>query len=578
MSILKKNYGLILSLLLCFWAVKSLFVPGFFPMHDDEQVARLFDLDQALKAWHIPPRIAPNLGFGYGYPFFNFYPPMAYYIAEIFKLIGFSYIGSIKLMIGLGFVLGSFFMYLLSKEFFGKLGGLVSAVFYTYAPYHAVDVYVRGAFPEFWAMVFLPAIFWSFYKFKQDYRWKFFIFSIISTSSLILAHNLVVIMAVPFISVWIILLVLSSKNKKRFLLASFIALTLSFLITSYFWMPSFFEKKYTMVNLLTAELANYGQHFVYFRQFWNSAWGYGGSIYGLYDGLSFEIGKIHIILSLLACLMAIRLFIIRKTRPISIIPIIFIVFLLFSIFMATFHSKFIWDKVEFLWYIQFPWRFLIFSSLFSSLLAGSITLIPFAGKIKILIISIAIFALIQLNTSYFMPAKFFLSVRDSDYTNQEKIRWDASIIAAEYVPKGVATKKSNINTTVIDIDKKDIAKKSFRVISGDMVVTQVQDFPQEKKYATLSNEKSILRINTYSFPGWKVYVDGKEVSYSDSNKLKLITLNPLVGSHVIVAKFTDTKIRSWGNWMSLVGVLALIIASLFNIIKGLDFKKVKSVL
>ena len=216
MVFLKRYFGIFVVLLLSFWAIKSLFVPGFFPIHDDEQIARLFDLDQALKFWHIPPRIAPNLGFGYGYPFFNFYPPFAYYIAEVFKIIGFSYVGSIKLMVGLGFILGSFFMYLLSKEFFGKLGGLISAVFYTYAPYHAVDVYVRGAFPEFWSMVFLPAIFWSFYKLKQSCKWKFFIFSIIFTSSLILTHNLVVVMVAPFISVWIIFLALSSKDKKKF--------------------------------------------------------------------------------------------------------------------------------------------------------------------------------------------------------------------------------------------------------------------------------------------------------------------------------------------------------------------------
>ncbi len=578
MSILKKNFTLILALLLCFWAVKSLFVSGFFPIHDNEQVARLFDLDQALRAWHIPPRIAPNLGFGYGYPFFNFYPPFAYYIAEVFKIIGFSYIGSIKLMVGLGFILGSFFMYLLSKEFFGKLGGLISAVFYTYAPYHAVDIYVRGAFPEFWSMVFLPAIFWSFYKLKQGSKWKFFILSIIFTSSLILTHNLVMVMTIPFILVWIIFLIFTSKNKKRFLLASFAALIFSFLVTSYFWVPSFFEKQYTMVSLLTTELANYGQHFVYLRQFWNSAWGYGGSIYGLYDGLSFEIGKIHIILSFLACLIAVKLLIFKKTRMIGAILVIFIAFLLFSIFMATFHSKFIWDRIEFLWYIQFPWRFLIFSSLFSSFLAGSFSLIPLPGKIKIFLTIVILSTMIWINMNYFTPAFFFISAKDSDYISQEKIRWDASIIAAEYVPKGIATKKSNIDTTIIDIDKKDIAKKSFQIISGDMVVTQIQDFPQEKRYKVISNKKSLLRINTYSFPGWKVYIDEEEVSYADNNKLKLITLNPLVGSHTIVVKFTDTKIRAWGNWISLVSTVTLIMLSILNIIKNHALSRAKPIL
>lgn len=570
-----KYWYLILALLLCFWAVKPLFLPGFFSMHDDEQVARLFDLDQALKFWHIPPRIAPNLGFGYGYPFFNFYPPFAYYVAEAFKIIGFSYIGSIKLMVGLGFILGSFFMYLLSKEFFGKLGGLISAVFYTYAPYHAVDAYVRGAFPEFWSMVFLPAVFWAFYKLKQRYEWRFFILSILFTSSLILTHNLVMIMAAPFIFVWIIFLALMGKNKKKFLLTSFVILIASFMVTSYFWMPSFFERKYTMVDLLTAELANYGQHFVYIRQFWNSAWGYGGSIYGLYDGLSFEVGKIHIVLSFLASFLAVKFIFDKKTRMIGSILFIFIAFLLFSIFMATFHSKFIWDKIEFLWYIQFPWRFLIFSTFFSSLLAGSLALSPLSGKIKISLAFIVLSILIGLSMNYFTPAKFLLSVKDFDYTNQEKIRWDTSIIAAEYVPNGIATRKSNINTTVIDIEKKDIARKSFQVMRGDLVVTQIQDFPQEKKYAISSNEKSILRINTYSFPGWKVYVDGKEVSYSDNNKLKLITINPPTGFHTVIVRLTDTKIRSWGNWISLVSIITLIILSMLSIIIH-GFKKDKS--
>jgi hypothetical protein len=36
-------------------------------------------------------------------------------------------------------------MYLLGKEFFKKWGGVVSAIFYVWAPYHSVDVYVRAA-------------------------------------------------------------------------------------------------------------------------------------------------------------------------------------------------------------------------------------------------------------------------------------------------------------------------------------------------------------------------------------------------------------------------------------------------
>ena len=68
---MQKHIGpLIIILAFSFVGMKALFHSGFYPMHDDEQIARLFDLNQALMAGNIPPRIAPNLGFGYGYPFF----------------------------------------------------------------------------------------------------------------------------------------------------------------------------------------------------------------------------------------------------------------------------------------------------------------------------------------------------------------------------------------------------------------------------------------------------------------------------------------------------------------------------
>lgn len=115
---MKKYWWLGLILILSFWALAPLFHPGFFPMHDDEQIARLYELHQALSGGQFPPRWVGNLGFGYGYPFYNFYPPLVYYLGEIFYLLGFSLITSTKIVVGLGFVLSGVFIYFLAKEFF----------------------------------------------------------------------------------------------------------------------------------------------------------------------------------------------------------------------------------------------------------------------------------------------------------------------------------------------------------------------------------------------------------------------------------------------------------------------------
>src|SRR3989304_4832023 len=124
MKNLKNNLFLILSVFFSLFAIISLFHPGFFPIHDDEQIARLFELNYALESFHFPPRISQNLGFGYGYPFFNFYPSLFYYFAEIFVILGFSFISSTKIAIAVGFILSAVFMYLFSRKYLGDLGGL----------------------------------------------------------------------------------------------------------------------------------------------------------------------------------------------------------------------------------------------------------------------------------------------------------------------------------------------------------------------------------------------------------------------------------------------------------------------
>ena len=75
--------------------------PGFFSMYDDMQVIRLQQMDKCVKDGQIPCRWAPDLGYGYGYPLYQYYAPLPYYVMETFHLLGFSLINSVKI----GFIL-----------------------------------------------------------------------------------------------------------------------------------------------------------------------------------------------------------------------------------------------------------------------------------------------------------------------------------------------------------------------------------------------------------------------------------------------------------------------------------------
>src|SRR3989344_7271227 len=101
--------------------------PGFFPIHDDTQVQRVFEMRKSLSDGMFPVRWVADLGYGYGYPIFNYYAPLAYYIGGFFNYLGFNSLISTKIMMVLGILLAGVFMYVLASQLFRKIGGLIAA-------------------------------------------------------------------------------------------------------------------------------------------------------------------------------------------------------------------------------------------------------------------------------------------------------------------------------------------------------------------------------------------------------------------------------------------------------------------
>lgn len=559
---MKKYLGLLFVLILSFWAIQPLFHSGFFPMHDDEQIARLYQLHLALSSGQFPPRWIPDLGFGFGYPFYNFYPPLVYYLGEIFNLLGFSLIISTKIVMAMGFILSGFFMYLLVKEWFEKSGALVAAIFYLYAPYHSVDLYVRGALAEFYSFVFLPAVFFSTLKLFKEKNFRWAIINGLFLSFFLLSHNLMVLPFLPFYLAFLIFLFWKEREKKKvFWLLGFSGL-LFLGLTVYFWLPALLERKYTLVDeILTHELASYKLHFVYLRQFLNSAWGYGGSIPGPEDGLSFEVGKLHLLSVFLGGILGFSLFLKKKTEGKIFLFSVFC--FLFSLFMASFKSQFIWDYLQPLWYLQFPWRFLLFSVFFSSILAGGLISF-FANRVKksalkYLIIFLSIAAVILSNKDYFQPFKY-LDVSDQNYTNEEELHWRVSKMSWEFVPKGVATILSDIKTTQMAITKAELPKELFKSGPGIDIIVE-KDLVQYKKLK-VEGKGGILTLNVYNFPGWEAEVDKQKVLINDYNKFKLISFSVPTGTHEVIVRFKDTPVRKIGNFLTIISFLVLLFFSL----------------
>src|SRR5579859_2889094 len=258
---MKKILLITLIIVLSFWTMRPLFHSGFFPVHDNAQPSRVFEIFQSVKDGMLPVRWTKDFGYTYGYPLFNFYAPLIYYIGAFFMIFGFNVLVASKIMIGVGIIISGISMFLFAKEFWGKTGAFISAVAYMYAPYHAVDIYVRGDISESFAYAFIPLAFLGFYKIieknitykdksikmQRRNHWFWIVIASLSLTAIILSHNLSALMVMPFLIIYTCTFLLLSKNKLSNFYSFSFTLIISLSVAAFYWIPVFAEMKYTNV-------------------------------------------------------------------------------------------------------------------------------------------------------------------------------------------------------------------------------------------------------------------------------------------------------------------------------------------
>ncbi len=449
MALFKKLIPYILVILLSSFSILSFFHSGFFPMHDDTQVQRVYEMAKSLKMGMFPVRWVADLGYGLGYPIFNFYAPLAYYFGAKFVLLGFDALVSTKIMIIFGVLLSSFSMYLLAREFWGKKGGIISALLYVFFPYHAVNIYVRGAISELWAYAFIPLAFFGFYKLFKNNKYIYVIISVIGFSGVILSHNLTAMMITPFLIVLLIILGILNlkhkKNKNTFYLIS--AFFLSILISAFYWLPAILEMGNTNVSSTIGGGADFKDHFVCLDQLWYSYWGFGGSTKTCSDGLSFMLGKLNILIVVFSMIFLIISLMLGKEidKKTKYLCIVLFSGLIFSIFLMLSQSKIIWELISPMKYFQYPWRYLNMVGFFSAFLGGSIIVFSrqFIKNKNIIFVEflITILLIVLVNFKFFHPREI-LNKTANDYINDYSLRWTTSKISDEYLPKNVKKPKN----------------------------------------------------------------------------------------------------------------------------------------
>lgn len=522
----KSITAFILAVALSFIGLVPLFHSGLHPTHDGEyHVIRFYEFDQVLRSGVFYPRWAPDLNNGFGVPLFNFVYPLPNYVASFFHMFGQSFIDAFKMNMAVATFLGAVFMYLWAKEFWGRLGGVVSSVLYSFAPYRFVDIYVRGSVGEVWAMAFAPLVLWSITKTIRSNDLRFAPLISLSISFLIFSHNILALLFCGFSLIYTLFLIKQQKFRStKYLAASFL---LGLGLSGIFWIPALIEKQY-VVGL---EVFSVEEHFVELYQLLIPSWGTGFS-QDLGSGISFQIGVIN---SLAILVSIVALIVARKNKSRNKIIIFFLLSFAVLIFLMLPVSKSVWSMLPLLKFFQFPWRLLSLVVLIAAFLGGVFSF----GRLRYGISAFIIFAAIALTYSYTKPA-YYHDRNDQYYISRPNFIYGTNSPGNAF--NTIWFSSTNERRNLAELETGELREVSIR--------------PQSYVFDVKTTETSRLILNTAYFPGWKAFKSDEPMSLDRTEDGRISTVLP-AGEYRLNVVFTDTITRQVGFWVSALSFLGL---------------------
>jgi len=551
-----QKYFWILAVILVIPACLAFFHQGFFPTHDYIYVARIQQMFEALRNIQFPVRWVS--GFRYGEPLFNFYAPLPYYLGALVHLLGFTYLTTAKILYSLSFVLSGITMFYLAKKFLGNWASLAVSTLYVYAPYRSVDTYVRGAMSEAWTFVFFPLIILFTIQLGKSFSKKIFGLLILSLAGLFLTHNILTILFIPFYLVFCVFWFWKEKSF-AFIKRVGLALGLGVGVAATYLFPAFLEKGLIQTQNLTQMYFNYEGHFVALRQFIIPSWGYGASLWGPVDDMSFQIGLVHWGVYALAFGLFVILLKKIKEKEIKVWFVSATVLFVLSLFMQHNRSTFIWQLFPPLGFVQFPWRFLALSVFFVTL-AGIPAFYLIKKKLVIWLSILVIVLTVVINIGYFKPDMYYEDSIDAHYVSPEALSIDDKL-PKDYLANGVK---------VIKLEK----MTSPQVLEGQAEISNYQQKGTRVSLTVNSDQGAIIEVPATYFPGWYTKINGKKTETFVGDEQGLVAFKVLPGESKVLAKFGNTPIRSVSNILSIIslGLTLLLFVDTKNKIKL--FKKI----
>ncbi len=546
---------------------------------------RLAQLHRALRHGIPFPRWAPDMGFGFGFPLFNYYAPLSYYVAEVPLLLGLSTQRALLAAFVLATLAAGIGAYLCGRDLFGPPAGFVAALAFVYAPYNLYNVVHRGALAEAWGLAWLPFILWAMRRLATRGRRLDLALTTVLYAALILTHNIVALIATPLLIAYATVLwsLLGRGRQRAYRLGG--ALLLGLGLTAFFWGPALLEMEYVQIHQLYAPAdLDYHNNFTGLGQLLSPPQPVDPAL--INPPIPRSLGWFQLALGLVALsslrpLADGRVHGRSRRRPwagptadgrgqtvggpvylgLLGLGLLVLVGLMLPLSVG------VWDRLPLLRFVQFPWRFLGPADLFLALLAGAgAAHLPGPDRIRLPVISalVIVFALTWLFPHFYPPQPEPTPLSLIAFEQETGALGTTS--AGDYLPIWVR-RLPPADSLVPAYEEAGAAPIIPRLVLSELPPgTQILEAHYDLTAADLwldAPSAFTATFNWYFFPGWLGRLDGQPHDLRPVGEHGRIGTDVPAGRHHLTIRFGDTPLRRWATAASIASLAVLLTTTLF---------------